>query len=94
MATIQISASEAEYKGNFITIKLRLMAAANNYRAVIETNKLADIGAAVEDARLALDDGKGYMIYVRVLAGRKPNGFDVWRNANRALFEVRPKTNV
>ena len=90
MSIIQITASPAEYRDGFVTVKI-CPGKAPDYRAVIETNKLADIGAAIEDARLALDDGKGYMIYARILSGRKPNGFDKWRGDNRSLFEVRPK---
>ena len=91
MSTIQISASPAEYRDGFVTVKIGQMASANIYREVIETSKLADIYAAVQRARATLDDGtNGYMIYTRVLVGRKPNGYDAWRDLNRALFEVRP----
>ena len=88
MSTVKITGMPAEYKNGMVTIVYRLAKSDQNYLRIVGVAKLPEIVAAVEEARQTLA-GTESMIFVRVVAGRKPNGFDKWQSANRSLFEIR-----
>lgn len=88
MSKIKVTGMPAEYRDGSVILKFHMDARDRNYLAFSEASKLPEVIAAVEQARQALA-GTESMIFVRVIEGRKPNGFDKFMAENRAMLEVR-----
>lgn len=88
MSTLIVSARPCEYRGGFIVTSFDFGATQPGYRAAVEVKRIEQVAAAVTAARVALAGGN-WSIYLRIVNGRKPNGFDAWKEANRALLQVK-----
>lgn len=85
MSLFCLSARPAEYRNGYVLVAYS--GKGPEYRHVFHATKLPEIEHQVIAAREACQ-GKDLQLYVRVLEGRKPNGFDRWQNENRSLFQL------
>lgn len=86
MSTLRVSSVPCQYERGFIQVILG-QPGIENTSELFEVKNVAQCDAALDAVRAKLVGLNAY-IFAKVVAGRKPNGFDKWHDSVRARRQV------